>query len=202
MPRRELHALFVEAFDRPELTVDQVKALCTRKGWKTGRDGRLQKGNVPPNKGRKGMPMHPNAISTQFKPGHGGTNNRPMWSERFDTKDGYIYIKVPVTNPHTGAFGHFVHKHRWLWEREHGPIPKGHALKCLSSDKTNCDPANWHLVPRGVLPRLNGINGRNYDAAPDELKPLILAAALLAQKAAERDGRPWRHRARRKRTPA
>jgi hypothetical protein len=136
--------------------------------------------------------MHPNSIATRFKQGHGGTNNVPMWSERRDSKDPYLYIKVPIINPHTGAFGHFVHKHRWMWEQRNGPIPAGYALKCRTSDKTNCDPSNWCLVRRGVLPRLNGIHGRDYEAAPDELKPLILASAMVAQKAAERDGRPWR----------
>lgn len=198
MPRRALHALFAETFGRPELTRDQIKALCTRKGWRTGRDGRLQKGNVPPNKGKKGMKPHPNAVATLFKKGQVPKNLKPMGHERKDSKDPYIYIKVPLTNPHTGFFGHYVHKHRWLWEQEHGPIPRGYVLKCRTSDKANCDPANWCLVPRGVLPRLNGIHGRDYDAAPDELKPLILAAALLAHKAAERDGRAWRFRRRRR----
>lgn len=189
-----MHALFVEEFGRSEISFDNLKALCSRKGWKTGRDGRLRKGNIPPNKGKKGMPSHPGSIATQFKPGHAGTRVSPMWSERVDSKDPYVYIKVPIKNPHTGALGHFVHKHRWLWEQQNGPIPAGQVLKCRTSDKANCDPSNWCLVPRGVLPRLNGIHGRDYDAAPDELKPVILVAALLAHKAAERDGRPWRKR--------
>ena len=37
MPRRELHAAFVRQFGRADVTHDHIKALCTRRGWKTGR---------------------------------------------------------------------------------------------------------------------------------------------------------------------
>lgn len=59
-------------------------------------------------------------------------------------------------------------------------------LKCLSDDKTNCDPSNWELIPRALLPRLNGRFGRNYDDASPELKPVILAVAKLEHQARER----------------
>lgn len=75
--------------------------------------------------------------------------------------------------------------HRWLWEQRHGPIPDGHALKSLDGNKLNTDPSNWELVPRGLLPRLNGIHGRDYDAAPAEMKPTIMAVAKLAHRLAE-----------------
>ena len=76
-------------------------------------------------------------------------------------------------------------KHRWLWERANGPVPEGHALKCLDGDRTNTDPANWMAVPRALLPRLYGKCGRNYDAAEPEVKPAIMAVARLEQRAAE-----------------
>jgi hypothetical protein len=34
-------------------------------------------------------------------------------------------------------------------------------------------------VPRALLPRLSGKSGRNYDHAPDEIKPTIMAIARL-----------------------
>ena len=40
-------------------------------------------------------------------------------------------------------------------------------------------------VPGAVIPRLNWFSGCNYDAAPAELKPQILAEALRAQAAYE-----------------
>lgn len=58
-------------------------------------------------------------------------------------------------------------------------------LKCLDGDKLNCAPSNWIAVPQGMLPRLNGNSGRDYDKAPAELKPTILAIAKLEHKARE-----------------
>lgn len=115
---------------------------------------------MPPNKGRRGY-CPPGCEKSWFRKGHTRNRIHAIGHERLDAKDGYVYVKVPIPNPYTGACGHYVHKHRWLWQQDHGPIPAGHVLKCLSSDKTNCDPSNWQLVPRGLLPRLNGIHGRN-----------------------------------------
>jgi hypothetical protein len=58
-------------------------------------------------------------------------------------------------------------------------VPEGCALKCLDGNKRNTDPANWEAVPRELLPRLNGRFGRGYDAAPAEIKPVIMATAKL-----------------------
>jgi hypothetical protein len=65
-------------------------------------------------------------------------------------------------------------------------VPGGYALKCLDGNKLNTDPGNWEAVPRALLPRLNGKSGRNYDRAPDELKPTIMAVAKLEQRVRER----------------
>jgi len=40
MPRKELRTLFVAAFNRPEVTHDNLKALCVRMGWSAGPDAR------------------------------------------------------------------------------------------------------------------------------------------------------------------
>jgi hypothetical protein len=37
MPRVELHAAFLRTFVRPSVSVDNIKSLCTRMGWNTGR---------------------------------------------------------------------------------------------------------------------------------------------------------------------
>ena len=83
-------------------------------------------------------------------------------------------------NPWTGAATRPVHKHRWLWEQANGPVPKGHRLKCLDGDKTNCDPSNWEAIPMALAPRLDGRFGRGYETAPAELKPAIMATARIA----------------------
>jgi hypothetical protein len=153
-------------------------AACRlRRGDNVGAAYRFKKGQVPPNKG-KPMPFHPNSAATRFQKGQQPANTKWAGHERV-SKDGYVEISVEETNPHTGFERRYVLKHKRLWEQANGPVPRGMALKCIDSNKLNTDPSNWELVPRALLPRLNGRSGRGYDTAPAELKPTIMAIAKL-----------------------
>lgn len=180
-PRAEAYAKFCEAFGREDVQFHNFHSLCKRNGWHTGRNGRFVKGQVSLTKGKQ-MPSHPNTAKTQFKSGTAPANLLPMWSERM-TKDGYIEMKVPRVNPHTGHKTRFMHKHRYLWEQANGPLEAGMVLKSRDGNKLNTAPENWVTVPRAILPRLNGRFGRDYDAAPAELKPAIMAVAMLEHEA-------------------
>ncbi len=188
----DYHHAFVEAFGRDDVTAINLHSLRKRKGWKTGRTGQFEKGAAPVNKGQKCPPgvggRHPNSRATQFRKGGLPHNYHGAGHERIDSKDGYVIIIVDETNPWTGAATRPVHKHRWLWEKANGPIPNGFVLKCRDGDKTNCDPSNWELIERGLLPRLSGRFGRDYDHAPAELKPVFMTVAKL-QHAARRKGK-------------
>lgn len=190
MPRRDLHAAFVARFERPEIVLDHIRALCTRRGWKTGRNGRFVKGQVPANKGKRCPPgkggRHPNARLTQFKPGQRPKNTKKPGDEYVSSKDGYVYLCIPETNPHTGFDHRFVLKHKYLWEQANGPVPEGHCLKSRDGNRQNTDPSNWMCIPRSMLPRLSGRWTLPYDDAPDELKPLVLATAKLKHAAHEK----------------
>lgn len=184
--RDEAHAAFCQRFSRDDVTVGAFNGLCKRRGWMTGRTGRVEKGAVPHNKGKKCAPgtggLHPNARKTQFAKGQAPHNTNYLGHERV-SKDGYVEISIDETNPHTGYERRYVLKHLHLWQQAKGPLPEGHCLKCLSNDRTNCDPSNWEAIPRALLPRLAGGNRYNrklaFDAAPDELKPAILATAKV-----------------------
>lgn len=185
LPVREYHAAFVQAFGR-DVSAQNLHAMRKRNGWRTGRTGCFAKGQEAHNKGQK-MPFHPNSAATRFKKGQQPHNTKFAGHERV-SKDGYVEISIEETNPHTGFSRRYVLKHRWLWEKAHGPVPKGMALKCLG-ERTNCDPSNWMLVKRALLPRLNG--GRHkkriaHDEAPEELKPTLLAVAEIEQALHER----------------
>lgn len=190
---REYHRLFCEVFGRADVTAANLHSLRKRKGWKTGRTGFFVKGEVPHNKGKPCLPgkggRHPNARKTQFGKGNLPHNTKFLGHERV-SKDGYVEVSVAETNPHTGFSRRYVLKHKWLWEQENGPIADGYALKCLSDDRTNCDPSNWEAIPRALLPRLAGGNRYNprlaYDAAEPELKPAILAIAKIEHRARQR----------------
>lgn len=182
MPRAEAYALFRERFGGDGVSFKNYTSLCKRKGWFTGRTGRLEPGNVPVNKGVKCEPgkggRHPNAQATHFKKGGLPHNTKHLGHRRLNT-DGYIEVSVDEVDPHTGYERRYVHEHRYLWQKLNGPIPDDHVLKCLSADKTNTEPSNWELVPRAILPHLNGRHGMAYDTAEPEIKPAILGVAKL-----------------------
>lgn len=186
LPIGDYHAGFVAAFGRSDVTAQHLHALRKRKGWKTGRTGQFVKGQEPLNKGKPCAPgkggNHPNARRTQFRKGQEPHNTRYLGHERV-SKDGYVEISVDQPNPHTGYHRRYVLKHKWLWEQANGPVPEGHALKCLDGNRQNTDPSNWEPVPRAILPRLAGGNRYHrklpYDHAAPELRPAIMAVAKL-----------------------
>lgn len=83
---------------------------------------RFQKGQVPPNKGKKLGPDWSKA--TQFRPGQKPRNYAPPGSLRVATV-GYLQIKVHDTGypPHD-----WVMYHRYVWEQAHGPVPAEHVV--------------------------------------------------------------------------
>lgn len=185
-PRRDLHSEFCAVFVRSDVSLENFKALCTRKGFKTGRTGKYEPGAVPMNKGKK-MPYHPNSAKTQFKKGQVPPSAKGPGHETICPKDGYVFIIVAERNPYTGADTRRVLKHKWLWEKENGPVPEGHCLKSVDGNRANSDPQNWIAIPRALLPRLAGRwTNLNYDKAEPELRPYILAAARLKHAAATR----------------
>lgn len=189
------HEAFVAKFGRTDVSLVNLHSLRKRRGWKTGRTGCFEKGSIPSNKGKPCPPgtggRHPNARRTQFKKGNTPHNTNYLGHERL-SKNGYIEISIDETNPHTGYERRYVLKHKRLWEKMHGPVPAGMALKC-KSDKLNTDPSNWELIPRALLPRLNGGRQKKriaYDAAPAELKPTVMAVAKLEQRIHEQHSSP------------
>jgi len=185
LPIGDYHAQYRAAFDR-DVSAAALHGLRIRKGWRTGRTGRFAKGSVPTNKG-KSRPFNANSAATQFKPGHRGgkalEKYKPIGTERV-SKEGYPERKIHDGMPFQSRW-RAVHLIRW--EALNGPVPKGMALKNLDGDRTNTDPSNFDLIPRSLLPRLNGgHHGRGgktlvaYDEAPPELRPAILTTAKLA----------------------
>lgn len=190
LPIAEYHAAFVARFARTDVAPANLHALRKRKGWRTGRTGCFAKGHQTHNKGKPfpAAATHPNCRKAHFRKGQLPHNTRALGHERVSV-DGYVEISIDEPNPHTGFERRFVLKHRWLWERANGPVPDGHALKCLDGNRLNTDPANWQAVLRAMLPRLAGGNRYRrvnaYDEAPAALRPTIMATARLDHAARE-----------------
>jgi hypothetical protein len=125
-------------------TKEQVKGYYGRFNLDSGLTGQFPKGNIPFNKGKKGIGgWEP----TQFKKGQAPVNYRPVGSERTNV-DGYVEIKVADPNK-------WRLKHQVIWESVNGPIPKGYAVIFGNSNTSNLDINNLILVTRGQLAVLN-----------------------------------------------
>ena len=170
LTRRELAAALSEKF-RP-ISLCAVQTYCKTRGWKTGRDGRFQKGHKPaPGSGAKG----PNRGT--FKCGNIPANSVPVGTEAKETKNGYI--KVKVAEPNT-----WVWKHVSVWEKANGTRPEGHAIIFIDADVNNCDLENLICVPRGVLARLN--RWSDFKTLSPELRKTRILTALLEQRTQEK----------------
>ena len=158
-------------------TAEQIKSFIGNRGLNTGRTGQFEKGQVSWNKGVKG---YMGANATSFKKGNAPANRKPLYTERIDSKDGFILIKVPERNPHTGFPTRYKHKHVWVWEQANGPVPEGHVVAFRDSNKLNCELDNLMLLTRTEL---LSINLHGYKEMPAELKPTILSFAKIEAKA-------------------
>ncbi len=141
-------ANMVNQFFGTNYTREQMKSYYSRFKLNSGLTRRFVKGNVPANKGMKGLGgWEP----TQFKQGNIPPNRLPIGSERVDSKNGYIYVKIQ--DGHLNK--NWKQKHVLLWEEQNGPVPKGHALVFGDGNKLNFNLDNLILVTRAQLAVLN-----------------------------------------------
>lgn len=163
--RKELANKFNAKFNR-DVSEQNIHGLCKRKGWSNGRNTCFKKGQATWNKGKKGY-IGPN--KTSFKKGQIPHNHQPIGHERI-TKDGYIMIKVAEPNK-------FRLKHQVVWEEHHGKVPKGHCLRFLDEDRTNCSIDNLMCIPRGANATINKFNPA--DTQDKDLNKAILLTETI-----------------------
>jgi hypothetical protein len=166
---KEIQKLINEKFEI-NLTIGQIKGAIGRYKLNTGFSGKFDKGHVPNNKGMKGI-VYEGCKKTWFKKGNTPINHREVGSERI-TKDGYVEIKI--TEPNKWRLKHLV-----IWERENGPLPKGHALVFADSDKTNLNIDNFLLVTRHQLLIMN--NNKLIKNNPELTKTGTIISDVIAK---------------------
>lgn len=186
LPISDYHAAFCAKFGR-DVSAGNLHALRKRKGWKTGRTGCFAKGQEPFNKG-KPHPTRGRSGATQFKKGNrtgkANLNYQPIGTERLN-EDGYLERKIHDGMPMQSRW-RLVHLVEW--EAINGPIPEGQCLKSIDGDRSNTDPSNWQMIPRALLPRLNGGRFKThlaYDEAVPEVRPALLTIAKIEHRARE-----------------
>ena len=109
-------------------------------------DGCIKKGNVPKNKGKKwseymSKEAQEKSRRTTFKKGNIPPNHREIGEERI-SKDGYIEIKVQDGYLNNN----WQLKHRYIYEQQYGPIPKGYKVIFLDGNKKNFNIDNLKLI--------------------------------------------------------
>lgn len=135
---------------------------------KRKKDSYKKKGSVPFNKGKKQKDyMTPEMIDrtrvTRFKKGSKPHNYK---SGEFLSKDGYIVLSIGESKQRL--------KHLFLWEQQHGKLPKGHCLACKTNNITNCHPSNWELISRAE----NLLRNSKHNYPPQVIKTMALTSRL------------------------
>lgn len=107
--------------------------------------GQFQKGQNAWNKGKEWKEYMSkkgqiNSLKTTFKKGNIPHNHRAVGSERI-TKNGYIEIKIKEPNK-------WQLKHRYIYEKKYGKIPKGYNLIFLDGNKQNLEITNLKMVSK------------------------------------------------------
>ena len=139
----KLTNMFNDEFET-NLKKSQIRSKVKRMGLKSGVDTTFKKGDETWNKGMKGLDV---GSSTQFKKGHTPQNIKPVGSERVN-RNGYVEIKVKKPNI-------WKLKHRVLYKKHKGEIPKNGAIIFADKDRSNLDLDNLILVKRKELLIMN-----------------------------------------------
>jgi len=168
----EITVLFNHRFGTRK-TEAQIKAFTGNRHITSGRTGHFPRGHRPWNTGTKGLT---GANKMSFKKGNAPPNRKPLWAERVCSKDGFILMKVPERDPHTGFPTRYKHKHVYVWEQAHGPVPEGMVVAFIDGEKSHWELENLMLISRAEL--LN-LNRHGYKNMPADLKPSVLALSTL-----------------------
>lgn len=142
---KEITRMFNERFGL-SLSRSAISGTIQRCKLKNGRDGRFKPGQIPPNKGLRGI-SYPGMEATQFKPGNHPQTYKPVGTES-ERSDGYMWVKV--ADPKTWKM-----KHVAVWESVNGPVPEGHVVIFGDGNRQNFDPVNLVLVSRAELLMMN-----------------------------------------------
>lgn len=164
--RKEVFEKFNNKFE--PIKFSQFLSLLSNHRITNGISSKFKKGSVPANKGTKGMSK---ANSGSFGRGR-ETHNKAEIGKETITKEGYVRVKV-------GYPSIWKLKHRLVWEKENGEIPKGIYVLFLDSNKLNCNIENLALVTKSEMLIINKMRLTKDDA---ELTSIGLNVAKLIDK--------------------
>lgn len=152
-------------------TEAQIKTCKANRHLTSSLITRFSKGNIPHNKGLKGICAQ-GSEKGWFKKGHTPKNHKPVGSERISV-DGYVYIKIK--EPRT-----WVLKHVHVYERHHGPIPQGMIVTFKDGNKQNCNIENLLLMNRSESMIMSHFKLRTEN--PELMETGLLVSKIILQK--------------------
>lgn len=123
-------------------------------------------------------------LQSKRKKGLHWSFEKKIGAERVCPNTGFIVIKIDEPSPYWSGKTRQRHKHKVVWEKEHGPLQDGCCVRFKDGDKMNCTLENLFLVSRTENMFLNHLGFNN---APDELRETIRLTAKLKAKASERN---------------
>lgn len=132
-----------------QITVKQMAGYKKNRKLASGFDATFKKGNVPVNKGTKGM-FNKGGNKTSFAKGSQPQNYMKIGSE-VTRADGYVAVKIAHPNV-------WKLKHRLIWEAENGEIPSDSVLLFADQNKSNVTLENLMLVKRANVAIMNRKN--------------------------------------------
>ena len=144
----EINTLFGTNFNNDSINNFKSRLKKLNINIQTGiNEGCYSKGHIPLNKGTKGM-YNVGGNKTSFKKGNKAYNCDPIGTEKWksdhaDRNDkGFLYVKVK-----DGAKQHnWIPKHRLIWEKANGKIPKGYKVIFADRDRNHIELSNLILV--------------------------------------------------------
>lgn len=172
---RECTRLMNEKFNL-SLTCNQIKCQKRRFKLNSGLDGRFKKGQKPNShcfkKGER------TSIETEFKKGHIPKNWCPIGTEKIKS-DGYIYVKITDRKGVTPN-KNWKQKHRIIWEKRKGSIPKEMNILFLDGNKLNLDINNMVLATKQE--KLIMSRHHWYSDIPEITYSRLLLARMMAKR--------------------
>ena len=190
---REIQKAFTKKFGW-EISIRQVNSYISNHHLNTGRTGRFQPGQEPPNKGkawdefmsRRGQEA---SQKTQFKKGqiphNGGApvgELRIRYGHKHKNENKYYWQKI--AQPNVWRMKHIIE-----WEEHNGEVPQG-CIVCFADG----DTLNWHIENLILTTRAQnavknrwGIKGHDIESA--ETANLIADLKMATNKARRKNRR-------------
>lgn len=208
--RKDLHAQFVEKFNRPEITLNAINSICKRNRWLSGR--KAKGGSHYPDEVVQfisdNRTMHRvellNEVNARFDIGmtlnrlnnfcskHKFLSGRKgYFGEHDGWRKGNPFADLPIgyEAPPDKRGRVYVKvkqpseyrlKHHLIFEKFHGALPDKHVICFKDGNDQNFDPENLIAVHRGAL----GTYNRRYKPKENDqsIRPVLLTMAQIDHK--------------------